>query len=138
MIPNRCETARQLLLDCKQSDQSMGVFSLAMDDCIELDDAVSSNPQVLQALTHVAHCEACQHWRAKAFDPELFAARARARKYCCVEMMNAVDAEVITWERLGPEQLPYWLLAPQDRTIHFCPWCGGRLPDLPFEESVQA
>ena len=136
LAPMRCQPARTLLLACQQAGQSMGTLGLAMDGCIALDEGVSDDPQLLAALAHVAACQSCQRWRAKKLQPELFAARKRVKLFCCVDMMQAVDASMVVTEQLGPELLPYWLLRPQGSVIRFCPWCGGRLPHKPFEDDA--
>ena len=132
----RCQPARELLLACQQAGQSIGTLGLAMDGCIALDEAVSDDPRLLSALAHVAGCQSCQRWRAKKLQPALFAARKRVTLFCCVDMMQAVDAGMVALEQLGPELLPYWLLRPQSSVVRFCPWCGGRLPHRPFESDT--
>lgn len=131
--PKRCASAREQLLQCQKSGQDMSVLGLAMDGCIALDAAVSGDAQVLSALAHFADCAACQRWRGKHLQPALFAARKRAKLFCCVDMMQATDSNMVSMERLGPELLPYWLLKPQKSVICFCPWCGRKLPSRPFE-----
>ena len=140
-IGPQCAHARSELLRWRaqygEDSGEMGVVSLALDDGVELDATSLPDEPVLQAVTHAVHCPACQQWRSQVLEPARFALRRRLQRYCCVDMMEAIDGRKpglqMVFERLGPEWLPYWLLGPQEDAVRYCPWCGTRLPEQAFE-----
>ena len=128
---SHCTAARGHLLTAR-AQEGTGIFELAFEDCIEIDEDAFPDPRVRAAIHHVQGCAACRHWRSTEFAPLDMAYLARARQYCCQAMFRAADHPapplVVSVERQGPEQLVYWLAGPELACIDFCPWCGTRLP----------
>lgn len=132
-----CESSQKILV-AMLTGGNESLLSLALDECIEIDDSVSTDHRVLVAIKHALGCPKCQQWRVVTLQPELFEWRKRAKKYCCTEMFRAIDAPqnelVFRFERTGPENLPYWTVGESHTVVHYCPWCGKVLPDRPFEQ----
>lgn len=133
-----CESCQKTLTAMVAEDNE-SVLSLALDECIEIDDSVSTDPGVLMAISHALGCPKCQQWRVSILQPELFEWRKRAKRYCCTEMFRAIVAPqhefVFRFERAGPEHLKYWTVGSSHTVVHYCPWCGAALPKEPFERS---
>lgn len=140
LMPKRityCESSQKILVAMLTSGNE-SLLSLALDECIEIDDSVSTDHRVLKAIKHALSCQKCQQWRAVILQPELFEWRKRASSYCCTEMFRAIDAPqnelIFRFERTGPENLPYWTAGESHTAVNYCPWCGTILPDRPFEQ----
>lgn len=137
-----CAEARAIiepLLPARQQDLP-GPLLFTLEGMVEAGEGVvHQDSQVEAAANHIGNCPDCQAWlRLDDRYPERREWRERLAKYCCYEMLMAVNDPQNTVRfssQLDRDHQPYWLLNDTS-VVTFCPWCGTRLPRQPFEDET--
>jgi hypothetical protein len=129
-----CQTARDCLLK-EQANPTVDAFAFGMAfDSLQALEPGQLTPQIDAALAHLYDCEHCQAWHKTLF-PDYHAHLARVAKYCCINMMcavnNADEKTKFTYGWIRDD--PCWLINDDWAFAKFCPWCGSALPDGDFE-----
>lgn len=134
-----CTAARRAISGMRSRVDDDPTLMLALERMIVVEEELFPDRAAYEAAAHAETCAACQDWAASWLDvqyPERVAHRARIGKYCCISMFDAVtgpEAAVRFSFELFRGEDPTWCINEQYAFARFCPWCGQRLPDQPFE-----
>lgn len=138
-----CFTTRHTLSALRDQIDERPELEMALECMIEVEEEHFPDPPTFAALSHLAQCTACQAWRTAWMDaqfPERVVWRKRIARYCCSSMFAAVtkpDRTVRIEFELFRGEDPTWYLNDAI-CVRFCPWCGQRLPDRPFEPDLES
>src|ERR1051326_7034767 len=90
-----------------------------------------------KAIDHLRKCPKCREWLHQVIPQDVLRRQSRLARYCCSGMFVAVEESgrygknKITFELFRGED-PCWMIDGKHSFISYCPWCGKKLPDRPF------
>lgn len=141
---NECEKAKKLIKDWDASDTLLNLILQDNDGFPHDADGIYQ-----QSVLHVQNCSSCRKWVDEKisgkFKSDWENSNRITAKYCCSVMFSAVEhprKEELNISLIDFQGDPFWAVmnievVGGNLLIVFCPWCGKKLPDEPFntEES---
>jgi len=134
-IPQTCKDSQQIVSRYREQDHDDSVLGMALDGMIEIESATFGDAAVDVAVAHVAECSLCQTWLDELY-PIRVELREKLAKYCCASMLDAAsnpESEARFTFALFRGEDPCWCINDNLVFAKFCPWCGCKLPQRPFE-----
>lgn len=128
-----CRAHREWLVSRYPLEEMIAYRFYADDMPVSHEDSYTDQ----RAIEHIRRCPKCRAWIHAVIPAETLRRQRRLARYCCAAMHIAVEeyeshrTPRIQFTMFRGED-PCWMIENFHTFLHFCPWCGKKLPDEPF------